>query len=72
MPMQFGRPATPYIHRSSTESKNSPIGAAAAPKVAAAAVKKAILAALAELGKIPPERLPEMRYAKFRAMGSFR
>jgi acetyl-CoA carboxylase carboxyl transferase subunit alpha len=46
-------------------------GAGKDPKAAAKAVKKAILAALKELAKIPAEKLPETRYAKFRAMGNF-
>ena len=39
--------------------------------VAAANVKKAILAALKELKKVPVDELIEARYAKFRAMGNF-
>ena len=39
--------------------------------VAAANVKKAILAALKELKKVPVDELVEARYAKFRAMGNF-
>jgi len=46
-------------------------GAGKDPKSAAKAVKKAILAALKELAKIPVDELPESRYAKFRAMGNF-
>jgi len=38
---------------------------------AAAAVKKAVLAALAELAPVPVDELVDSRYAKFRAMGSF-
>ena len=37
----------------------------------AAAVKKAVLAALAELAEIPADDLVAARYAKFRAMGNF-
>ena len=40
-------------------------------KAAAQAVKKAVVAALAELVKIPPEELVERRYAKIRAYGNF-
>jgi len=40
-------------------------------KAAALAVKKAVLAALKELAKIPAEKLVDARYAKFRAMGNF-
>ncbi|MGN0853380.1 MAG: acetyl-CoA carboxylase carboxyltransferase subunit alpha [Kiritimatiellia bacterium] len=40
-------------------------------KAAAAAVKRAILAALKELVRIPVDELVEARYAKFRAMGNF-
>ena len=39
--------------------------------VAAAEVKKAVLAALKELDGMPVEELLERRYAKFRAMGDF-
>jgi len=39
--------------------------------VAAANVKKAVLAALKELKKVPVDDLLEARYAKFRAMGNF-
>ena len=39
--------------------------------VAAASVKKAVLAALKELKKIPVAELVESRYEKFRAMGNF-
>ena len=46
-------------------------GAGKDPKAAAKAVKKAVLAALKELAKLPAESLPELRYAKFRAMGNF-
>ncbi len=46
-------------------------GAGKDPKAAAKAVKKAILAALKELAKIPADKLPETRYEKFRAMGNF-
>ncbi len=38
---------------------------------AAAAVKKAVLAALAELADVPADELVAARYAKFRAMGNF-
>ncbi len=38
---------------------------------AAAAVKKAVLAALKELAGVPVDELVEARYAKFRAMGNF-
>ena len=40
-------------------------------KAAAAAVKKAVLAALKELAGVPVDELVEARYAKFRAMGNF-
>ena len=40
-------------------------------KAAALAVKKAVLAALKELAKIPADKLVDARYAKFRAMGNF-
>ena len=40
-------------------------------KAAALAVKKAVLAALKELVKIPVDKLIDARYAKFRAMGNF-
>ena len=40
-------------------------------KAAALAVKKAVLSALKELSKTPPDKLVEARYAKFRAMGNF-
>jgi len=46
-------------------------GAQTDHKKCAAAVKKAIVAALAELTKIPVGELVEARYAKFRAMGNF-
>ena len=46
-------------------------GAQTNHKVAALAVKKAVLAALKELVKVPPDKLVEARYAKFRAMGNF-
>ena len=39
--------------------------------LAAANVKKAILAAIKELKKVPVDELVEARYAKFRAMGNF-
>jgi acetyl-CoA carboxylase carboxyl transferase subunit alpha len=39
--------------------------------LAAANVKKAVLAALKELKKVPVDELLEARYAKFRAMGNF-
>ena len=39
--------------------------------LAAANVKKAVLAALKELKKVPVDELIEARYAKFRAMGNF-
>jgi acetyl-CoA carboxylase carboxyl transferase subunit alpha len=38
---------------------------------AAASLKDAVLAALAELGQIPTAKLLEQRYQKFRAMGQF-
>jgi hypothetical protein len=38
---------------------------------AAASLKDAVLAALAELGQIPTAQLLEQRYQKFRAMGQF-
>ena len=40
-------------------------------RAAAQAVKKAVVAALAELVKIPPEELVERRYVKIRAYGNF-
>ncbi len=40
-------------------------------KAAVAAVKKAVLAALAELVKLSPDELVERRYAKIRAYGNF-
>ena len=40
-------------------------------KAAAAAVKKAVLAALKELGKLDPDELLERRYDKLRALGNF-
>ena len=40
-------------------------------KAAASAVKKAVLAALRELAKLPIDKLLDQRYAKFRAMGNF-
>ncbi len=40
-------------------------------KAAALAVKKAVLAALKEIEKIPVDQLIDARYAKFRAMGNF-
>ena len=40
-------------------------------KAAALAVKKAVLAALKELAKMPVDQLVDARYAKFRAMGNF-
>jgi len=40
-------------------------------KLAAANVKKAVLAALRELKGVPADELVEARYAKFRAMGNF-
>ena len=40
-------------------------------KAAALAVKKAVLAALKDLEKIPVDQLVDARYAKFRAMGNF-
>jgi len=40
-------------------------------KTACAAVKKAVLAALADLKKLDLDELLEKRYAKFRAMGNF-
>jgi len=40
-------------------------------RAAALAVKQAVLAALAELAKVPVDELVERRYAKFRAMGNF-
>ena len=46
-------------------------GASKDPKGAAKAVKKAILAAIKELSKIPADELPAKRYGKFRAMGVF-
>ena len=46
-------------------------GAQANHKAAAVAVKKAVLAALRDLKKVPVDKLVEARYAKFRAMGNF-
>ena len=46
-------------------------GAQTNHKAAALAVKKAVLAALKELAKVPLDKLVEARYAKFRAMGNF-
>ena len=46
-------------------------GAQKNPKAAAAAVKKAVVKALAALVKEPLDRLVDARYAKFRAMGNF-
>ena len=46
-------------------------GAQANHKAAALAVKKAVLAALEDLSKVPADELVEARYAKFRAMGNF-
>ena len=46
-------------------------GAQKNPKAAAAAVKKAIVKALAELATQPLDALVDARYAKFRAMGNF-
>lgn len=46
-------------------------GAHTAPAKAIEAVKKAILAAIEELEKVPVEELVEQRYAKFAAMGRF-
>ena len=40
-------------------------------KDAALAVKKAVLAALKDLAKMPVDQLVDARYAKFRAMGNF-
>ncbi len=40
-------------------------------KATAAAVKKAVLAALKDLSKLPLDKLVDARYAKFRAMGNF-
>ena len=40
-------------------------------KAAALAVKKAVLAALKDLAKLPVDQLVDARYAKFRAMGNF-
>ena len=49
-----------------------PLGGAHNDHVAAAAsLKDAVLAALAELGKIPTAKLLEQRYQKFRALGQF-
>lgn len=51
---------------------NEPEGGAQTDHAAAAnAVKEAVLAAIAELAKIPADELVERRYAKFRAMGDF-
>jgi acetyl-CoA carboxylase carboxyl transferase subunit alpha len=46
-------------------------GAQADHKAAAAAVKKAVLANLADLAKLTPEELVAKRYEKFAAMGRF-
>ena len=46
-------------------------GAQTNHRLACAAVKKAVLAALAELKKAPVAELLEQRYAKLRAMGNF-
>ncbi len=46
-------------------------GAHIAPAKAIADVKKAVLAAIKELKKMPVEKLVEQRYAKFAAMGRF-
>jgi acetyl-CoA carboxylase carboxyl transferase subunit alpha len=46
-------------------------GAHTDPAAAVAAVKKAVLAALAELRKLPLATLVDQRYAKFTAMGRF-
>lgn len=46
-------------------------GAHTAPKKAIETVKKAILAAIKELKKVPVEKLVDQRYAKFAAMGRF-
>ena len=46
-------------------------GAQTNHKATALAVKKAVLAALNELSKVPLDKLVEARYAKFRAMGNF-
>ena len=46
-------------------------GAHKNPKSAVAAVKKSVLAALAELVKIDSVELPDRRYAKIRAYGNF-
>lgn len=46
-------------------------GAQKNPKAACAAVKKAVIAALDELTKLPAEELVEARYAKIRAYGNF-
>ena len=47
-------------------------GAHTAPDKAIAEVKKAIVAAIKELQKVPVEKLVEQRYAKFAAMGRFK
>ena len=46
-------------------------GAQKNAKAAAAAVKKSVVKALAELVKEPIDKLVDGRYAKFRAMGNF-
>ena len=46
-------------------------GAQKNPKVACAAVKKAVLAALESLAKVDPDKLLEKRYDKLRALGNF-
>ena len=48
-----------------------PGGAQTNHRAAALAVKKAVLAALKALAKVPVDELVDARYAKFRAMGNF-
>ena len=47
-------------------------GAHTDPAAAVATVKKAVLASLAVLKKIPLDKLVEQRYAKFSAMGQYK
>ncbi len=49
-----------------------PGGAHTNPKAAAGFVRDAICQHLDALGKLPPGRLLDQRYAKFRAMGVFK
>ena len=65
IPENRGAGVTPAAVRASAG------GAQKNHKAAALAVKKAVLAALKELAKIPLDQLIDARYAKFRAMGNF-